>query len=198
MANDAPILWRANFTILKNIIHGGSATFFALDNDASLTQFWSQNTVNLNCWNYIGSSATVPYKKGSTIIGDNIFTILNLHVFQYVATVPVIVSALPSTIKIVNKYTIVIQVTVGGPLNIAYKLAFDMIQLRALPFEDKMYFNTLVPDNGGNFQSYYLLVDPCMVRDPNNICTSCMPGSYYTDKGTAFNNCTWKSRLTAR
>ena len=75
-----------------------------------------------------------------------------------------------------------------------------MLQYKALPFEDKMYFFTLAQLNspsGDNFQSYYLLVDPCMVRDAaNNICKQCMAGSYFIPHDTANNNCTWKSRLT--
>ena len=47
----------------------------------------------------------------------------------------------------------------------------------------------MVTPSPNNFQSYYLLVDPCMVRDAaNNICQSCIP-AYYRSNLQSDNRC---------
>jgi hypothetical protein len=52
----------------------------------------------------------------------------------------------------------------------------------------KFYFGLLVGSATQNFQSYYLTVDRCAVRDGSNVCTDCVDGLGLYRVGTAPNN----------
>jgi hypothetical protein len=185
VSGSVPILARVNFATIKNPTFAVSTIHCLSDN---LDDQYSMM--------YTSSSTLRHFDRVSWTANDVVHTdinlsavgttnnILNFGPYQYVVTIPARSSA-PSTIIGVSKITFTID---------SNTLTIPCSQDSRLPYygtawaDGNKYYLITRDLTSMNFQSYYLTVDRCAVRDGSNVCTDCVDGLGLYRVGTAPNN----------
>jgi hypothetical protein len=137
------------------------------------------------CFLYDMAVSTPPLVSSAGCPGVNTNNILNFGPYQYVVTIQ---SGSTNALTFFSKSDPASQASM--PLPASQTVASGGISFQGFIVQDhKYYFGLIV---GGstiqNFQSYYLTVDRCAVRDGSNVCTDCVDGLGLYRVGTAPNN----------
>jgi hypothetical protein len=185
-SGSVPILARVDFSTIKNPTWSTSSYYFFVDNidDKYLMMFPGPCIRHFNRLTWNVNTDTIHSDLDLSSYGST-NNILNFGPYQYVVTIPTVVSG-PSNVLVISKTTFVV---IAPVLTIAGFAAGHRSPHFGTLTEVGSKFYLVVYDQAvKNFQSYYLTVDRCAVRDGSNVCTDCVDGLGLYRVGTAPNN----------
>ena len=178
-----PILRRDNFAPIKSPSQSiNYLDTFLMDNLDDNILYSQQNNVLLHSFDLLSSMASTVINATLNLASYGMTNImLNLGSLKYIIHLPSAVDR--SEAMMISKPNLLVYL----PGNYLLSITGQSIKTRSVSREfmivkDNYYFSALGQNTANtsqyNFQSYFLLVDNCTVRDGFNTCTLCPPNSY--------------------